>query len=355
MVDVPALPGLRPRLAALGHRPEAPRLLAGRTIEGGQEAAHAFVAAGAARDHEVAHNQGGRSRAVVLAPISHFGLPAQRPREAVQGNDVGVVGDHEHAVARHRHPAVHAAAGVGDQALGAATLVVPDPTPVTGIQGVALVGAGDVHDAVHHHRRHLQAGGLRQGEGPAGSQARHVAPVDLLEGRVAIATILAVIGGPVHLRGHRPVPVAHLAQQVEALVLAQELHVEGGLVQHQPAERPPLGGLDGRAHRRGLFLGAEGAEEGHQGAQVPLGHGEPGHAGAGQPLANELGQLRVVPGGKPGQDARTELAAIAVSAVAPRAPALVLRAPRVGGLGEGGADRRQGAEQDRGNSHDRRP
>src|SRR5262249_46281561 len=46
MLDGLAAPGLRARLARLGNCPEAPDLLTGLRIEGGQEAARALFAAG---------------------------------------------------------------------------------------------------------------------------------------------------------------------------------------------------------------------------------------------------------------------------------------------------------------------
>ena len=172
VLDVLALPGLRSRLASLRHGPEAPHLLARRLIEGGQEAADAFVAARRAGDHQAADGQRRRGRAVVLAPVGHLGVPQQRAREAVEGDEVRVVGDHEHAVAGDGDAAVDAAGGVAGQALRARAPVVPDPPSGAGVERIALVGGGHVHDAVHHHRRHFQPRGVGRASTSIGDASR---------------------------------------------------------------------------------------------------------------------------------------------------------------------------------------
>ena len=99
MLDVFALPCFRAGLAGLGHGPEAPDFLAGRLIVRRDEAAHAFVAAGGAGDHQIADGERRGRAVVVLMPVRHFGFPQQLAVEAVQRDHVGVVGEHEHAIA----------------------------------------------------------------------------------------------------------------------------------------------------------------------------------------------------------------------------------------------------------------
>ena len=203
------------RLARPRHGPEAPDFLAGGLIECGDEAAHAFIAARRAGDDEVSDGQRRAGRVVVLAPVGHLGFPQQRAGEAVQRDEVRVVGDHEHAVAGDGDAAVDAAGRVADQALGARTLVVPDLAAAAGIERVALVGAGDIHHAVHDHRRHLQARGVAEAEDPLGHECAHIARRDLRQRAVAAAAGLAVVTGPVGLRGDGAIALAALAEQVD--------------------------------------------------------------------------------------------------------------------------------------------
>ena len=60
---------------------------------------------------------------------------------------------------------------------------------------------------------------------------------------------------------------------------------------------------------------------------------EGGHAGRGQPAADERGQRVVVAGGEPRHDARPALSPVSVPAMAPRASALVPAAAGTCGLG----------------------
>ena len=166
------------------------------------EAAHALVAAGDARNHQVAHRHRRAGGVVVLVPVGHLGFPEQRARGAVEGDEMGVVGRHEQAIAGHGHAAIDAARRHADQAARARPAVVPDLAAAAGVERVEVVGGGDVHHAVHDHRRHLQLRGVRQAENPVRRQPRRVRRGDLRERAVAVAVRVAVIGGPVGLRRH---------------------------------------------------------------------------------------------------------------------------------------------------------
>ena len=176
VLDVLALPGLRSRLARLRHGPEAPDLLAGLLIVRGDEAVGAVLAARDAGDDQVAGGQRRRRGRVVLAPVVELGVPQQLAGEAIERDDVRVVGHHEDAIAGDRRAAVRAAAA---HALRARPLVVPDPPPAAGVERVALVRRGHVHDAVDDDRRALQPAGVGNGEHPSRRQPRHVVLVDL--------------------------------------------------------------------------------------------------------------------------------------------------------------------------------
>ena len=353
VVDVLPLPGLRAGLAALRHRPETPRLLARRLIEGRHEAADAFVAARGAGVHEAAHGERRRGRAVVLPPVGHLGVPQKRAREPVEGDDVSVIGDHEDAVAGNRHAAVDAARCVADQALRARAAVLPDPTSVAGVERIALVGGGDVHDPAHHDRGHLQARGARQGEDPTGSQPRDVALVDLVERAVAVAAELAVVGGPVRLRRHRTVALAARRKRWTRWSSVRSCRSREVWLRTSPCrERPSVvstatrAGPEpcrGRSVRRKATSGPHLAV-GDRRSRACRRRADPSRTSA----ANCV----VVARGEPGRDARSELAAVAVGAVASGADRLVLAPPRIRDLREDGAGPQEGAEHNPRYSHD---
>ena len=71
MLGLFALPGFGARFAGIRHRPEAPHFLAGRRVIGGDESAHAFVAAGGAGDHQIARRP--------AAPTCRCSSRASRP------------------------------------------------------------------------------------------------------------------------------------------------------------------------------------------------------------------------------------------------------------------------------------
>src|SRR5690348_12890320 len=147
MFDAFALPRLGAGLTGQRSGPEAPGFFAGVLIVGGDETTRALIAAGGAGDHEVADSERSRGAVVVQMPIGHFGFPEQLAVEAVEGDHVGVVGEHEDAVACPGDPAVEAEGGVASDASGASALIVPNLAAGAGIERPAFVGARDVHDA----------------------------------------------------------------------------------------------------------------------------------------------------------------------------------------------------------------
>ena len=179
VIDRAPLPRLGSWLAALRDGPEAPDLLPGRLIVRRDETAHAFVAAGHTGHHEVANHERRPGGAVVLAPVRHLRVPEQRAGHSIERDHVRVVGHHEHAISRHRCPAIDAATGVADRPLRPRPLVVPDLPPGPGIERITLVAARDVHHAFDDHRRALQPRSVRQVEQPLRHEARDVRRVDL--------------------------------------------------------------------------------------------------------------------------------------------------------------------------------
>src|ERR1700679_1600927 len=129
-----------------------------------------------------------------------------------------VVGRQENAVSGGSYAAISAARGVAGQAARARTLVMPNLLAGTGVERIAFVRAGDIHDAVDHHRSHLQAPRVRKTEDPRGAQASHVVPIDLSKYGVTISARIAVVSGPVGLRCDLAISVAHPAQQVHSVI-----------------------------------------------------------------------------------------------------------------------------------------
>ena len=103
--------------------------LPGGLIECRHEPAHAFIAAGRPRDHQITDRQRRAGGVVVLPPVRHLRVPQQRAGMTVERDDVRVIGHHEHAVAGDADAAVDAAGRIADQPLRPRTLVMPDLTP----------------------------------------------------------------------------------------------------------------------------------------------------------------------------------------------------------------------------------
>ena len=57
----------------------------------------------------------------------------------MQRDQVRVVRDHEHAVAKHRHAAVDSAGGIAGQALGARAAVMPDLPAATRVESEGFI------------------------------------------------------------------------------------------------------------------------------------------------------------------------------------------------------------------------
>ena len=329
VLDVLPLPRLRSGCSGLRHRPESPDLPAGLLIVGRDEPVRAVLAARDARDHEVARRQRRRRGGVVLPPVVERRIPQELAAEPVEGDDVRVVGFHEDAIARDPHAAVH----VVDHGGGLRPLVVPDLAAAPGVERVALVGIGDIHDPADDDRRDLRAAHAGNREDPFRAEPHDGALVDLRRRRVTVPARIAVVGRPVRLRGHFTHAIARAAQQVHALVAGPQLHVFEALAEHLPIESHTRGGLEGQSSKRprvgaALNRAQELHEIGHLGSRDDA----RGHAPVRHPFVNQLDQLPVVARGEAQHDRRTHLTAVAVGAVAPGAAVLERLASRIDGL-----------------------
>ena len=282
MFDVGARPCFRAGLARLRHRPEPPRFLSRFGVERGNEPADALVAARRSDDHQLAHDQRRRRGAVVLARIRHARFPHQFAREPVQREQLRIVGDDEEAAARDRRAAIDAGRRVAGEPFRSRTLEVPDAPARAGIERVAFVHGGDIHDAVDDDRRDLEPGGVGKREDPGGRKTRDRGAVDLIDRRVAVAVRRAVIRRPVHLRRHATMARTVLAKQLQRAIVGEHLHVVRRAIEQEPRERRAVGGVDADACRRLAAARPERANEGDQLAKFGVGELKPRHAFRGE-------------------------------------------------------------------------
>src|SRR3984957_814184 len=199
MIDGSADPSFGAGLTGSGDGPEAPDAFAGGGFVGGEEAADAFVAAGDTGNYQIADSERGLGGAVILMIVDHFGVPDELAGVAVKGDEMGVVCDHEDAIAEDGDAAIDAGDGVtgGDEIFGAGAGVVPELAAGAGVEGEAFVGAGDVHDAVDDLRRIFEsAAGTGHDPHPARGELGDVGAVDFGERAEAVATDVCVVAGP---------------------------------------------------------------------------------------------------------------------------------------------------------------
>ena len=137
-------------------------------------------------------------RAVVLPGIGHLDVPQQLTGQAVQRNQVCVVGLEEHAIAQHGDTAIQAGRRVVDKARRTRPAVVPDLATCARVEGPDFVGCRHVHETVDDDGRDLQRALplTRDGERPLRRKARDVRRRDLVERAVTIAAEETVVRGP---------------------------------------------------------------------------------------------------------------------------------------------------------------
>ena len=235
----PAVP--RPRLVArlpgAGNDVEPPALLAGPRVERHDMAAVRQVAAARADHDHVVHQQ--RRRAHVAAELG--AVLHQRPPRLLAGLDVDrhhvvVVGAEVQVALAERQPAdrLDRPPAVARVRRRMVVDVTPDLPPVGRVEGVdAVPGGGEIHHAVRHERRALQAVFEHAAlERPRCLQVLDVAGVDLVEGAMAQRAVRAAV--------HQPV-----LRLVVGVAQALPRHLAGGAQrggrQHEdnPAQRQP--------------------------------------------------------------------------------------------------------------------
>ena len=143
---------------------------------------------------------------------------------------------HDHRlVAGNRHAAIRARSAFAEDAFVMRLAVTPELTPRRRIERVPFVPAADVHDAVHHRRRHFEARRRGHRKNPRGPDALDVRRVDLLDRAETIAGHAAVVHQPVGLRRDRLLAVdVAVARQQHKFAVFQERGIEVGLRQQDP-------------------------------------------------------------------------------------------------------------------------
>lgn len=86
----------------------APHPLARRRFIGRKKSAYSPIASGHAGDDHILHDERSHRAAVFLRFVGHHDFPHGPSGDAVQRNEVRVVGNHEHVIAENRHTTVRA-------------------------------------------------------------------------------------------------------------------------------------------------------------------------------------------------------------------------------------------------------
>src|ERR1700722_20416502 len=132
-------------------------------------------------------------------PVRQRRLPYERSRGPVERDQMSVVGDHEHLVARNRRTAVGAGNGIPHQARGSRSLIVPYLPSSARIERKAFVDVGHIHHAIGDNGSRLDTGAT-QSKNPLGLQSRNIGAGDLRQLAVTATDRLSVVAWPVSLR-----------------------------------------------------------------------------------------------------------------------------------------------------------
>ena len=197
MLPVVAFPGLVAGLSRTGDGVEAPDLVAGRGIVGGDEAADPELASADADDHLVVDDQRRHGDRVGALDVGDFGLPEWLAVGPVEGDEMCVERAHEEPVAEDGDAAVvGTAADQGLVAVGVAEL--PEHAAGDRVERHDVVGAlRHVHDAVDDDRARLPGAEHLVLEHPLHLKIGDVRGRDLVEAAVALTRVGAVVVDPV--------------------------------------------------------------------------------------------------------------------------------------------------------------
>ncbi len=189
-------PGVAANLARAGHGVEAPDLLAGRGVEGLDEAANAELGAGDAEDHLVFDHQRRHGRRVAALVVLERDVEQHGAGLHVERHQVRIEGRHEQPIAQHAEAAIDRAA-TQNHLVRQFTPVSPDLAARPRVDGPrVIVEAGDVDHAVDHNRRRLEGAehtGLKR---PLRRELMDVLRRDLRQRTMPLAIVGAGVGEP---------------------------------------------------------------------------------------------------------------------------------------------------------------
>jgi hypothetical protein len=89
--------------------------------------------------------------------LRHHHFPDQVSGDAVQRDQMSVVGCHKHLVAQDCHTAIRTERRISQQSRRASTRIQPDLVTGAGIERVGLLRTGGVHNSVNHQGGCLQS------------------------------------------------------------------------------------------------------------------------------------------------------------------------------------------------------
>ena len=129
-----AFPGFNPWFPFSWYCPETPHAFASVDLICGKKSANAPVTPRNARDYHVLDDQRRYSRAILLSLIGHHRFPHHLACRTVQGDQVGVVGRHEHLVAKDGHAPIGTQGCIAYQSSSARARIFPDHASRQGVQ-----------------------------------------------------------------------------------------------------------------------------------------------------------------------------------------------------------------------------
>ena len=248
-------PRVAARLAGCGHGVGAPARPARFGVVGGDESAHAELAARRADHYDTLGHEGRERHVVAVFVLGHFRRPHLGAGTGIERHQHGVVGSEVDFVAVEGDPA---RGGMRrHQRLGHLLGVAPQEHAGLRVDGHHLVfGRRHEHHAALHDRRGLVPAVHPGREHPRRPQPAHIGRGDLIEGTVAPA----VVGAP----HHRPVAVG---RRREAGGCDRRVVLEHGRHRHHQRRQRRLLGERQLGEAKAATSG-EREDDGHEGADT---------------------------------------------------------------------------------------
>ena len=179
-----------------GHGPEPPEPLTRERVIGIEEAANAILAAGNAHNDFVLQRERCDGHRIAELIVGDLDVPTHTAGPGVERHQVRIDGTEKDLVIEQRHPTVYLSTA-GHNALRERPSVAPNGSSGPKVERRRVRRRfGDVHDPIHHQRRHLE---LLQRAGlidPRRLKLTDVVTVDLVQRGVALRPVRARIRQP---------------------------------------------------------------------------------------------------------------------------------------------------------------